>query len=47
MSIVWFIHSELEKQRQRGQLALHAMAARGDAKEVNKIIKGDAKDVED
>lgn len=41
MSIVWHIHSEVEQEKQRGQLALHAMAARGDAKKVNEAIKGD------
>lgn len=41
MSIVWFIHSELEQARVRGQVALHAMASRGDVKKVNAFIKGE------
>ena len=41
MSIVWFIHGKVQEEKQRSQLALHAIAARGDEKTVNKIIKGE------
>ena len=40
MSIVYFIHTQQLEQEKRGQLALHAMASRGDPKVVNKLIAG-------
>lgn len=40
MSIVYFIHEKLATEEDRGELALHAMAARGDPKVVNKLIAG-------
>lgn len=40
MSIVYFIHAQQLEQEERGQLALHAMAARGEPKAVNKLIAG-------
>jgi hypothetical protein len=40
MSIVYFIHGTLVQQEDRGSLALHAIASRGDPKVVNKMIAG-------
>lgn len=40
MSIVYFIHSQIVEEEQRGELALHAMASRGNEKVVNKLIAG-------
>lgn len=40
MSIVYFIHGKLVEQEDRGNLALHALAARGSPKVVNKLIAG-------
>lgn len=42
MAAVFFIHGKQLEQEQRGELALHAMAARGDAKVVNRMIAGKA-----
>ncbi len=40
MSIVYFIDGKLQEREERRQLALHAMASRGDAKKVNALISG-------
>jgi hypothetical protein len=39
MSQVIFIHGKLLEQEQKGLLGLHALASRGDPKEVQKMLR--------
>lgn len=41
MSQVLFIHGKIMEVEQKNQLALHAFAAQGDAKELKKVLSRD------